>query len=224
MAEFDISCPSCGENVTVDSDWAGAEADCPYCANPFIVPELEAEPPAENPAPAAADTPGLPPDFDPSVFQYKPPQMPIKKSLIGAGIVLGAYFFYFLFRWDYACGFGLVLAVTGVTVNYSVLGTLKDKKGLSKASTLNTMICSWCALLLSLAVLILAVYRVNYANEHTPKEEKSFMKFVYAGLGLEYVEPKQKLNGPSPQKDKTPPAVLSGAVANKEKTEAALNE
>ena len=37
MAEFEMECPHCGEKLTVQDEWAGMEATCPFCQGDIIV-------------------------------------------------------------------------------------------------------------------------------------------------------------------------------------------
>lgn len=37
MAEFEINCPHCGEELTVQKEWVGKEGKCPSCKKTFTI-------------------------------------------------------------------------------------------------------------------------------------------------------------------------------------------
>ena len=37
MAEFEMKCPHCGAELTVQEEWIGMEVECPQCKNTFSV-------------------------------------------------------------------------------------------------------------------------------------------------------------------------------------------
>ena len=37
MAEFNIKCPHCGEQLAVQEEWAGMDAECPACKRTFTI-------------------------------------------------------------------------------------------------------------------------------------------------------------------------------------------
>ena len=37
MAEFEMKCPHCGDELTVQSEWNGMEVECPSCKKTFKV-------------------------------------------------------------------------------------------------------------------------------------------------------------------------------------------
>ena len=37
MAEFEMKCPHCGEELTVQSEWNGMDVECPSCKKTFKV-------------------------------------------------------------------------------------------------------------------------------------------------------------------------------------------
>lgn len=55
MAEITCTCPHCGQDLNVDSDYAGEVVACPACNGEFAIPE------APEPAPAAPAVPTSPP-------------------------------------------------------------------------------------------------------------------------------------------------------------------
>lgn len=57
MSESKISCPSCGQHLTLDVAWSGRTLNCPACQKPFVVPQLGAIAVPPPPPPAAAPAP-----------------------------------------------------------------------------------------------------------------------------------------------------------------------
>ncbi len=41
MSDLQFDCPNCGEHLSVDDEYGGAEIECPSCAETMIVPEPE---------------------------------------------------------------------------------------------------------------------------------------------------------------------------------------
>lgn len=59
MPQVTCNCPHCGQELNVDSDFAGQAVACPTCSGEFEVPEAPPLNPAPAPAPALAPAPRL---------------------------------------------------------------------------------------------------------------------------------------------------------------------
>lgn len=60
-----FACPSCGQPIEIDDEWAGQSVACPYCRRVVNAPRESSWPPGNVPvaAPAAASTAGHQPTF-----------------------------------------------------------------------------------------------------------------------------------------------------------------
>ena len=43
MADFQMKCPRCGADMTVNDQWAGMQVSCPVCKSPVAVPQQGAQ-------------------------------------------------------------------------------------------------------------------------------------------------------------------------------------
>lgn len=63
MADIKFSCPSCGQHIQCEDQWAGRQIACPACAASLAVPQIQAAPapvPTVAPAPAPSSSPSAP--------------------------------------------------------------------------------------------------------------------------------------------------------------------
>ncbi|QDU58956.1 hypothetical protein [Aeoliella mucimassa] len=86
---FRVNCPNCGNAIEAPDDYAGKEANCPHCRQPFTLPEAGAaaagETVAELPMPGQASTTGR---ANPTQASYPRPQA-TKSSNTGTNILVG---------------------------------------------------------------------------------------------------------------------------------------
>ena len=41
--DIEVSCPKCGQMLSIEAQYAGRKGKCPYCGEHFIIPESEVE-------------------------------------------------------------------------------------------------------------------------------------------------------------------------------------
>ena len=77
MSDFKFNCPSCGQHLSGDERYAGAQIDCPTCGKPVIVPTA----PAHSRLATPANMPPVP---------YAQPQAPLPRSNKTCGLAIAS--------------------------------------------------------------------------------------------------------------------------------------
>lgn len=167
MAQFYIKCPKCGQELEVQDEWVGMEAECPLCQEKIIIPERPAPTLRLKLREEDKSTFTQPPQNSGYTYETpkkkKKPSVEISKGAIVIFVIAIIGFFCVLLG---ASFIGFVIAIISMLVARKIRKNMSDAETEQSVFSISTKSFTWSTTVIALIAVFLSI-KADFSN---PKE------------------------------------------------------
>lgn len=164
MAQFYIKCPKCGQELEVQDEWVGMEAECPLCQEKIIIPERPAPTLRLKLREEDKSTFTQPPQNSGYTYETpkkkKKPSVEISKGAIVIFVIAIIGFFCVLLG---ASFIGFVIAIISMLVARKIRKNMSDAETEQSVFSISTKSFTWSTTVIALIAGFLSI-KADFSN------------------------------------------------------------